>query len=238
MNDPPDDRPAGAASDEPTVAVVADDPLARTGLAMLVGAQGAVVVAQLAALEDLASATEGLGADAVLWDLGADAAAVGERLAELDAGAPGAPTPPLLALIPDDAHAADVLAAGARAVLLRDVDGAALGVALRAVTRGLVVLEPALLAAVAPAESARAGASSSSSSSGAGAARPSEELTARESQVLQLLAAGLANKAIAQRLGISDHTVKFHVNAILAKLGVASRTEAVVRAARLGLVIL
>jgi len=56
--------------------------------------------------------------------------------------------------------------------------------------------------------------------------------------VLQLLAEGLPNKAIALRLDISDHTIEFHVNAILGKLGAQSRTEAVVRATRLGLIIL
>jgi DNA-binding NarL/FixJ family response regulator len=56
--------------------------------------------------------------------------------------------------------------------------------------------------------------------------------------VLQLLAEGLANKAIAQRLQVSEHTVKFHVNAILGKLNASSRTDAVVRATRLGLIIL
>jgi DNA-binding NarL/FixJ family response regulator len=54
-------------------------------------------------------------------------------------------------------------------------------------------------------------------------------------EVLALLAEGLANRAIAQRLGISEHTVKFHLNAILGKLGAQSRTEAVVLAIRLGL---
>ena len=53
------------------------------------------------------------------------------------------------------------------------------------------------------------------------------ELTLREGEVLGLVAEGLANKAIARRLGISEHTVKFHVAAILAKLGAGSRTEAV-----------
>jgi DNA-binding NarL/FixJ family response regulator len=65
-----------------------------------------------------------------------------------------------------------------------------------------------------------------------------EDLTPRETEVLQLLADGLTNKAIAQRLGISDHTVKFHVNSVLGKLGAQSRTEAVVRASRLGLLLL
>jgi DNA-binding NarL/FixJ family response regulator len=53
-----------------------------------------------------------------------------------------------------------------------------------------------------------------------------------------LLAEGLANKAIAQQLDISEHTVKFHVNALMGKLGAQSRTAAVVRATRLGLILL
>jgi DNA-binding NarL/FixJ family response regulator len=65
-----------------------------------------------------------------------------------------------------------------------------------------------------------------------------EELTPREREVLQLLAEGLGNKEIARRLRISDHTVKFHVNAILGKLGARTRTEAVTRAARQGLITL
>ena len=56
--------------------------------------------------------------------------------------------------------------------------------------------------------------------------------------MLQLLAKGLPNKTIALQLNISEHTVKFHVNAILGKLGVSSRTEAVVYATRLGLIFL
>jgi DNA-binding NarL/FixJ family response regulator len=63
-----------------------------------------------------------------------------------------------------------------------------------------------------------------------------EELTQRERQVLRMMADGLANKEIAGRLGISDHTAKFHVAQILAKLGAATRTEAVTIAIRRGLV--
>ena len=65
-----------------------------------------------------------------------------------------------------------------------------------------------------------------------------EPLTARELQVLEQLAGGLSNKAIAARLGISDQTVKFHVASITGKLGVTNRTEAVRRALRLGLIAL
>ena len=68
--------------------------------------------------------------------------------------------------------------------------------------------------------------------------RLQEALTARELEVLEQLAAGLSNKAIAARLGISDQTVKFHVSSITGKLGVTNRTEAVRRALRLGLIAL
>ena len=65
-----------------------------------------------------------------------------------------------------------------------------------------------------------------------------EPLTAREVQVLELLAEGLPNKAIAARLHISDQTVKFHVSSIAGKLGAANRTDAVRRAVRRGLITL
>ncbi len=65
-----------------------------------------------------------------------------------------------------------------------------------------------------------------------------EPLTPREIEVLQLLAGGLANKEIGSRLGISESTAKFHVNSILGKLGAQGRTDAVVRAVRMGLVLL
>ncbi len=65
---------------------------------------------------------------------------------------------------------------------------------------------------------------------------PNETLTAREREVLQQMTQGLPNKQIAARLSISQHTVKFHVASILAKLGASSRTEAVTTGARRGLV--
>ncbi|HKZ50710.1 MAG TPA: response regulator transcription factor, partial [Dehalococcoidia bacterium] len=125
----------------------------------------------------------------------------------------------------DNAQAAEAWASGAQGLLLRDVDAAILLTALRAVSQGLVVLASELAAAVPPARAR-------------GAMPLAEELTPRELEVLQLLAEGLPNKSIAQRLGISEHTVKFHVNAILGKLGAQSRTEAVILATRLGLVLL
>jgi NarL family two-component system response regulator YdfI len=63
-----------------------------------------------------------------------------------------------------------------------------------------------------------------------------EDLTPRETEVLGLLAEGLANREIAQRLNISEHTIKFHIRSILGKLGVSSRTEAVTQGFRHGLI--
>jgi len=99
-----------------------------------------------------------------------------------------------------------------------------LAAALHAVAAGLVALDPILAAAVRITPEI--------------ITPPGEDLTPREFEVLQLLAEGLTNKAIALRLGISANTVKFHINAILQKLSAQSRTEAVVRASRLGLIIL
>jgi two-component system nitrate/nitrite response regulator NarL len=130
-----------------------------------------------------------------------------------------------VALLPDEAQAPEVWASGVRGLLLRDAGAETLQAALQAIGQGLVVLDPSL--ALSPLPVLEPGLDSLV-----------EELTPRETEVLQLLADGLTNKAIAQRLGISDHTVKFHVNAILGKLGAQSRTEAVVRATRLGLLLL
>lgn len=70
------------------------------------------------------------------------------------------------------------------------------------------------------------------------AATLAEHLTPREIDVLERLAEGLPNKAIAERLGISDQTVKFHIASIIGKLGAANRTDAVRRGVRRGLVAL
>jgi DNA-binding NarL/FixJ family response regulator len=65
-----------------------------------------------------------------------------------------------------------------------------------------------------------------------------EELTPRELEVLRMVASGLANREIAARLGVSEHTIKFHISSILGKLGAASRTEAVAHGIKRGLVLL
>jgi DNA-binding NarL/FixJ family response regulator len=134
---------------------------------------------------------------------------------------------PVVALLPDEAHASEAWTAGARGLLLRQTDAEKLEAALLAVSQGLVTLDPSLTAAIMP-----------TPDFAEHPPPPTEALTPRELEVLQLLAEGLPNKTIARRLDISDHTVKFHVNAILSKLGAQSRTDAVVRATRLGLILL
>jgi NarL family two-component system response regulator YdfI len=69
-----------------------------------------------------------------------------------------------------------------------------------------------------------------------GTSHRTEELTPRETEVLSLLAEGLGNREIAARLNISEHTIKFHIRSILAKLGASTRTEAVTRGLRSGLI--
>jgi DNA-binding NarL/FixJ family response regulator len=207
--------------EELRVLVVSDDPLARRGLALLLASQEGLAVAGQIGVDDEPEDAEGR-ADAAVWDLGLGVRFGLERLR----GA-GPSAPPAVAIVADEIDARDALAAGARAALPRDADGERLAAAMRAVVQGLIVLDDSFAAALlrevddVPPPPALA-----------------ESLTPREAEVLQLLTRGLANKAIAQRLGISDHTVKFHVNAILGKLGVQSRGEAIVQAVRLGLVAL
>lgn len=211
------------------VLVVADDPLARAGLASLLGEQpGLTIVGRASSLDDLAAAVEVYRPDLLLWDLGWNPVASLERLAG------SAARLPVAALVSEESHAPGAWSAGARALLRRDADPVQIATALVALACRLTVVDPAFTAVLAqPMEPAPPAAWDDRSP-----APLIEPLTPRELEVLRLMAEGLPNKAIAGRLQVSEHTVKFHVNAILGKLGVASRTEAVVRATRLGLVLL
>jgi DNA-binding NarL/FixJ family response regulator len=133
-------------------------------------------------------------------------------------------------VLTDDAGMAQQLVrAGLRgwAVLARDADAEQLDLAVRSVEAGLVLLDLPV-AATSLTASALVGAPT----------QAIEPLTARELQVLQLVAQGLPNKGIARRLGISENTAKFHVASLCGKLGASSRTEAVTLAARRGLILL
>jgi DNA-binding NarL/FixJ family response regulator len=127
---------------------------------------------------------------------------------------------------------AQALRDGIRAVLPADAPADQLVAALQAAAAGLVVVHPADVTATLPA------ATTATSSTTQAPPELAEPLTRREREVLQMLAAGLGNKEIAARLNISDHTAKFHVAAILAKLGASTRTEAVTLALRRGLILL
>ncbi len=112
-------------------------------------------------------------------------------------------------------------------VLSQDTTEDELAAAVRAVGEGLWVGAPGLVKSLIRLP----GRSESSSEESL-----VEPLTAREMEVIQLMAQGLANKQIALSLGISEHTVKFHLSSLYAKLGVSSRTEAVKRGIELGLI--
>jgi DNA-binding NarL/FixJ family response regulator len=136
------------------------------------------------------------------------------------------PVPVILLLeIWDDTLLASILRAGIRGIISSESTAEEIEGAIQAVNAGLVAITPAasttlLGEARVPAQALR------------------EPLSDRESEVLALVAEGFSNKIVAYRLNISEHTVKTHVTAILAKLGAASRTEAVAQAIRRGLVML
>ncbi|MDH3604680.1 MAG: response regulator transcription factor [Candidatus Tectomicrobia bacterium] len=208
------------------VLVAADDPLARGGLAALLAGQSDCVVAgQIAASTDILSDVDVYRPDVVLWDVGWEAehgvsGSHPEALTALqDAGYP------VVMLLPDRNLVTDAWALGMRGLLFRDADADRLIASLQAVGAGLAVLDPELAMSLLP-------------PAPLDSAAKDHVLTSREQEVLQLLAEGLPNKSIADRLRISDHTVKFHVNAIMSKLGAQSRTDAVVRATRQGLLLL
>jgi DNA-binding NarL/FixJ family response regulator len=196
------------------VAIVATLPSVRLGLADMLASHGHTVLPEEEA------------ADSTVWILDAPSAAALDSLtAQRYSDSPRAAV-----ILSDDTGMPNQLArAGLRgwACLGRDVDADQLDLAVRSADAGLVLLDlpiaatslaiPASLVAPAPL---------------------TEPLTARELQVLQLVAQGLPNKGIARRLGISENTAKFHVASLCGKLGASSRTEAVTIAARRGLILL
>lgn len=198
--------------------MVAEDPLARSGIAAILAAYPEIVVESAGASLDAARRP----VDVVVWD-----AAEGSPPNAAELG--GASS--LITLLPDEERVKEALRAGARGVLLRDANADRLRTAVMAVAEGSIVLDESMLARLLEPSEPEAPEPPSR------AARD-VRLTPREIEVLSLVAEGLSNKLIADRLGISEHTAKFHVNAILAKLGAETRTEAVVLAARRGILLL
>jgi NarL family two-component system response regulator YdfI len=213
------------------VFIVAASPLARSGLQSLLADRDVEIIGSAPDIDSFVSGLAEAEADALLVDAsGEHSESLIDSLTRFDLSAEipivllaaGSPVP-----WPGETLRAGVRA-GVRAVLPVDVSPDQLLGALQAVTSGLFVLHPDGVEALAPA----------ASPASRQLAELAEPLTRREREVLQMLAAGLANKEIATRLSISDHTAKFHVASILGKLGAATRAEAVTLGIRRGLVLL
>jgi DNA-binding NarL/FixJ family response regulator len=218
---------------------VADDPLARAGLATVLARQpGCAIVGQVTGGEEILLELDVYRPHVLLWDLGWESARLPASTRPAAGSKRDGPTTrlerlaalrhasiPAVVLLPDDTYVAAAWSAGARGLLRREAAAETLFASLQAVVRGLVVCDSTLAAALFP----------------PGHSSPApllDPLTPREIEVLQRVAEGLPNKAIADRLHISEHTVKFHLNSLMGKLGAQSRTEAVVRATRLGVLLL
>lgn len=195
-----------------TVAVVASNTLARARLEALVASQ-----------PGLRLVTTGVEADVVLIE-------AGQRPADavLRAVTPASSRPRVVLLAGDLTTVASLrlLRAGAHAILPREPSGPEIAAAMEAVAAGLVVLHPSVT------PGAGANAKSARQRAEPGGRDP---LTPRELEILGMMAEGMGNRMIGRRLGISTHTVKFHVAAILDKLNARSRTQAVTTGLRQGL---
>ena len=220
-------------ADPPLRIVIADDQASvREGLVLLLGGlPGLDVVGAAADGEQALELVAEHQPDAVLLDLhmpvldgiGATRRLVAEhpRVAIV-----------VLTTYVDDASVLEALRAGARSYLTKDADRTDIARALQAAVGGLTVFDPrvhaTLLAAASPAGASPAGTSATPES--APAARPPEPpdgLTQREVEILSLIAQGLTNGEIAQRLFLSNHTIKTHINRIFAKTGSRDRVAAV-----------
>jgi len=206
------------------VGLVSIYPTVRAGLRALLTSESSIeVFTEASAVGDLViESQEPL--DVIVIDLDAPARwQIEASLHEL------APDVGLVLLGPDaaDFNPTHAFEGRAWAYLLKEAGAPELTRAVAAVAAGLIVVQPPLLQRL-----------TSSVASVGFDEGPPESLTARENEVLQLVAQGLPNKTIAIRLGITEHTVKFHVTSILGKLGASSRTEAVRLGARRGLIVL
>jgi len=220
-----------------SVFIVAASPVVRAGLETLVVADERFTVTGSA--EDVSALAEISPPDVVLIEL-SDASAAGPselRALQEGEGESGAPALVVLAAELEGEWIADALNSGGRAVLPRNSAGGEILAAIEAAAVGLVVVHRNALDALHEATTSAA-VPATPSSPGEESAFGTEHLTPREAEVLGMLAEGLGNKEIAWRLKISEHTVKFHVSSIFAKLGTASRTEAVTQGVRRGLIML
>jgi DNA-binding NarL/FixJ family response regulator len=203
------------------VLIVDDHPVVRHGLRTFLETQeGLEVVGEAGDGAEAAELAERLAPDVALMDLvmpGVDGVTATRRLRELS------PTTKVIVLtsFDGDENVFPAIRAGAAGYLLKDVRPPELADAVRRVHEGESLLASSVAARLMEEVAA--------------APKPGANLTERETEVLRLVARGLANKAIARELGVSEKTVKTHVGHVLAKLGVTDRTQAALHAVREGL---
>jgi two-component system, NarL family, response regulator YdfI len=213
------------------VIIAAESALARRGIEHLLRGPGVEIVASITPLSALDPELERREAADLIISTAEPShfAALLQKLAEAEL-LRDLPVV-LLAEVLDPQITARALRMGVRAVLPAELARSQLLAALEAVSRGFVVAMPVEAETIVTASQIPGFQSND-------VEELHEPLTPREHEVLRMFALGLANKEIAARLNISEHTVKFHVAAILGKLGAASRTEAVALGIRHGLVLL
>lgn len=213
------------------IAIVARLPFVRAELRACLENERAFQVTSLAPTDELVEELFAADAQILLLDIQVLENEGWQLLEELRA------LPHLRTLVigdrPDDRRVVNALALGARGFLLRARAAAEIPNAIHAARSGSIVLDAQVAATLTRALRAH---ENSRAENETDAEVLIEPLTERESQTLRLMTRGLANKQIASELFITEHTVKFHIRAILGKLGAANRTEAATLALQKGLV--
>ena len=221
-----------------SVFIIAASEVVRAGLETLIGSDERFTVTGSAA--DWEVMAEAPPPDVVLLELG-DASGISfAELRNLEEAGTDGDAPALVVLMADlrEERITDALDFGVRAALPRNSTSGEILAAIEGVAAGLIVIHRDALDALRDVNASTAVTAVTPSPSSEESLRDVERLTPREVEVLGMLAEGLGNKEIASCLMISEHTVKFHVSSIFAKLGASSRTEAVTQGIRRGLIML
>ena len=207
------------------VLIGARSEVARAGLASLLTADPMFQVVGTFSIDDALTRVEDLEPEIVLLDL--DSPSDESLSAAIQSG--GALVNSSVMILTEDPEslAVDVLGSGLRAILPRYATPEEIIAAIQAAATGLVALHPEVFDSML--SRIRPGQQSELDPSG-------QILTPREIEVLRMIADGLGNKEIASKLSISDHTVKFHISSIFAKLSASNRAEAVTLGIRHGLI--
>jgi NarL family two-component system response regulator LiaR len=210
-------------ADAITVLVVDDHAVVREGLRTFLQLQdGLEVVGEAGDGEEAVRQAERLHPDVILMDLVMPRLDGVGAMRELRRRLPASRVIVLTSFADDD-RILPAIQAGAAGYLLKNLQPQELARAVRAAHAGEALLDPAVAARLVEAIAHAPG------------EQPAERLTPREREVLELIGRGMSNKRIARELGVAEKTVKTHVGHVLAKLGVADRTQAALYAVRTGL---